>query len=89
MMPVYCTKCQSDSCHRDVYQDVLRSEGVVIAAASVSPNIARRQLYQTYVRAAHGVLGRGNRIVVPSCVRDFIRSIFPDAEGAYMGHMTE
>ena len=87
MMPAYCDQCQNDSCHRDIYQQILRSEAGVIAAANVSPNVARRQLYRHYVVAAHGVLGRGNRVVVPSCVRDFIRSLFPDPEESYMGHM--
>ena len=51
------------------------------------PNVARRRLYATYVRAAYGVLGRGNRVVVPSCVKDLIQEMFPDPQGEYMGHM--
>ena len=87
MMPVFCDKCQNDSCHRDIYQQILHSEAGVIAATNVTPNAARFQLYRQYVLAVHGVLGRGNRVVVPSCVRDFIRSLFPDPEESYMGHM--
>ena len=86
-MPAYCDQCQNDLCHRDVYEQIMRSEAGVIAAVNVSPNVARRQLYRHYVLAAHGVLGRGNRVVVPACVWDFIQSIFPDPEATYMGHM--
>ena len=86
-MPVYCNQCQNDLCHRYVYQKNLHSEAGVIAAANVSPNVARCQLYHHYVPAAHGVLGQGNRVVVPTCVQDFIRSIFPDPEASYMSHM--
>ena len=88
IMAAYCDQCQKDLCHCDVYQQILRSKASVIAAANVSPNVASWQLYRHYVVAAHGVLGRGNRVVVPACVWDFIQSIFPDPEATYMGHMT-
>ena len=87
IMAAYCDRYQNDLCHCDVYQQIFRSEAGVIAAANVSPNVARRQLYRHYVLAVHGVLGRGNRVVIPACVRDFIRSIFPDPEAAYMDYM--
>ena len=79
--------CESDRCHRTVYHDILRSEGDLLADEHLLPNVARRRLYATYVRAVHGVLGRGNRVVVPSCIQNCIREMFPDPDGEYMGHM--
>ena len=81
------TCCGSDTCHRNLYLEVLRSEGEFLRNEHLLPNVARRRLYATYVRAAYGVLGRGNRVVVPSCVKDLIREMFPDPQGEYMGHM--
>ena len=51
-----------------------------------TPNTARYTLYWTYIGAVHGYLDRGNRVVMPICVRDFICYMFPDAAGEYMGH---
>ena len=65
---------------------MLSSEGELLVDQALAPNIARRQLYATYVRAVHGALGHGNRVVVPSCIRDFIRGLFPDPCNTYMGH---
>ena len=60
-----------------------------MAAEHVLPNVARHALYGTYVRAEYGVLGRGNRVVVPSCVKTSIRAMFPDPDGRYVGHMAK
>ena len=79
--------CGLDTCHRTLYLDVLRSEGYLLRDEHLVPNVARRRLYVTYIRAAHGILGCGNRVVVPSCVKDLIRDIFPDPDREYMGHM--
>ena len=72
IMAAYCDQCQNDLCHCDVYQQIFRSEAGVIAAANVSPNVARCQLYRCYVLAVHGVIDQGNHAVVPACVWDFI-----------------
>ena len=83
--------CESEDmhvvCHRYVYERVLRSAGDHLRDEHLRPNVARRRLYQTYVSAHYGLLGRGNRVVVPQCVKDAIREMFPDPEGQYMGHM--
>ena len=79
--------CESERCHCTLYYNVLRSAGDLIVAKHIPPNVARRRLYATYVRVLHGVLGRGNRVVVPSCVKDLIREMFPDPQEEYMGHM--
>jgi hypothetical protein len=31
-------------------------------------------------------LGRGNRVQLPKCVLAGVRSLFPSADGEYMGH---
>ena len=67
---------------------MLRGEGSVLDAATPA-NVARRMLYRSYIRAVHGFLGKGNRVRVPPCVRSLIREMFPDADGAYMGHKDE
>jgi hypothetical protein len=37
-----------------------------------------------------GPLGKGNRIVLPDCVKDGIRGLLPEEEeGKYMGHKDE
>ena len=80
--------CESEDmevvCHRYVYERVLRSEGDHLRDQHLRPNVARRRLYQTYVRAHYGILGRGNRVFVPQCVKDVIREMFPDPGGEYM-----
>ena len=80
--------CRSETCHRTLYLEVLRSKGDLLIDKHLLPNVVRRRLYATYVHAVYGVLGRGVRVVVPSCVKDLIREIFPDPQGEYMCHMT-
>ena len=82
-----CCSSVDRRCHRYLYLQVLWSEGDLIREEHLGPNVAHRWLYATYVRAKHGVLGRGNRVVVPQCVKDLIREMFPDPHGEYMCHM--
>ena len=63
-MSVLC--CESHPRHLSLYKAMLSSEGELLVELALAPNIARRQLYATYVRAVHGTLGHGNRVVVPS-----------------------
>ena len=81
-----CAHCDESPCHRVTYADLLRSAGDAIDVGT-PPNTARRTLYRNYIGAVHGYLGRNNRVVVPVCVRDLIRKMFPDPAGEYMGHM--
>ena len=73
-MSVHCGHCESDPCHVDKFRDMLESFAVTFDQET-SPNVCRRKMYQTYIRAVHGFLGRGNRVVVPKCVAEFIREI--------------
>ncbi len=80
-----CPHCSSDPCHRVTYGDHLRSS----LSLDIPPNIARHNLYRKYTYAAYGHLGRGNRVVIPSCVVDLIRELHPSSNGEYMGHKEE
>ena len=80
-----CNHCHSDPCHRVLHEDLFRSYSALLG--DVAPNVARRNLYQAYTYAVHGRLGRGNRVVIPDCVVELIRELFPDPDGEYMGHM--
>ena len=50
------------------------------------PNVKRKMAYKYYVGWKHGPLGKGNRVVIPDCVKELIRSRYPDPDGVYMGH---
>ena len=80
-----CEHCNDTPCHRVTYLTMLRS-AADSADDSIPPNTARRMLYRSYIGSVYGYLGRGNRVVVPSCVKDLIREMFPDPQGQYMGH---
>ena len=82
-----CSICNDAPCHRVRFEDVIRSEGELLGAANNAPDAARYRLYRIYITAVHGVLGFRNRRVVPTCVRDFIRELFPDPIGDYVGHL--
>jgi hypothetical protein len=63
-----------------------------LASKDVPSNSTRRKyLYrQITLTISDGPLGKGNRIVLPDCVKDDIRSLLPeDKEGKYMGHTDE
>ena len=62
-MSVLC--CESHPCHLILYKAMLSSEGELLVDQALAPNIARRQLYATYVRAVHGTLGVGTGWLFP------------------------
>jgi hypothetical protein len=50
-------------------------------------NIRRKEAYhQMALTINGGPTGAGNRVELPACVLSGIRSMFPDADGQYMGH---
>jgi hypothetical protein len=62
------------------------------ASKDVPSNSTRRKyLYQQMaITISDGPLGKGNRIVLPDCVKDGIRNLLPeDKQGKYMGHKDE
>ncbi len=54
--------------------------------ADEPPNEKRKAAYRYYVQFKHGSLGKGNRVVIPDCIKELIRSRYPDPNGEYMGH---
>mmetsp|Transcript_24573 Transcript_24573/g.64724 ORF Transcript_24573/g.64724 Transcript_24573/m.64724 type:complete len:103 (-) Transcript_24573:32-340(-) len=50
----------------------------------------RKIAYAAWVRERHGPLRRGERVMVPVCVKGFIRVVFSEtAGGSYQGHHDE
>jgi hypothetical protein len=60
-------------------------------AEEVRPdNIRRKEAYRQMALTINGgPTGAGNRVELPNCVLSGIRSMFPDADGQYMGHRGE
>jgi hypothetical protein len=54
-------------------------------------NIRRKEAYSQMALTINGgpTPGAGNRVKLPKCVLSGIRSMFPDADGQYMGHREE
>lgn len=50
-----------------------------------SSNSFRKAAYRQYILWRYGRLGKGNRRVCPSCCVRMIRSVYPSADGKYMG----
>ncbi|OCT99047.1 P2X purinoceptor 7 [Xenopus laevis] len=47
--------------------------------------ILRKAAYRAFSTWAHGYLGLGNRIPIPSCMVNLIRKKFPDSQQRYVG----
>ena len=84
---MHCPACNGNPCHKLHFEQMLRDEGAALEDAHAPPNQIRHLLYRSYIRAVHGVLGFQNRQVIPTCVCDFIRELFPDPDGNYVGHV--
>lgn len=53
---------------------------------SLDESKKRNHLYRTFVRAEHGILGRGVRVAIPDCVVALIRTLVPSPDNIYTGH---
>ena len=47
--------------------------------------LLRLAAYRQFTHWAHEMLGRGVRIVIPSCVVSAVRRAFPEESGHYVG----
>jgi hypothetical protein len=45
----------------------------------------RHHAYVCYVQLVHGLIGKRHRKVIPSCVVNYIRQLWPDPNGRYVG----
>ena len=92
---VCCPHCKNDPCLWYVHGgEVLRGIDYWLIMyqerndrSTPSNNVIRRHCYQLFTNLQHGVLGRGNRREIPSCVVDAIRDRYSDS--SYMGCRSE
>ncbi|XP_077316021.1 P2X purinoceptor 7-like [Lithobates pipiens] len=47
----------------------------------------RKTAYRTFIAWIYGILGKGNRRVIPSCAVNAVRLVFPDPNGSYVGFL--
>ena len=80
-----CRQCNKEPCSLAIRRQML-DDAVSSFVRAMQPNESRHHLYRAFTEAEYGYLGAGNRIVIPACVRDYIRSLFPDKDGKYTGH---
>ena len=80
-----CCQCNKDPCSLAISQKML-DDTASSFESDMKPNALRHSLYRAFTAAEYGYLGAGNRIVIPACVRDYIRALFPDEGGKYTGH---
>ena len=71
-----CNHYKHDTCHHILYSnDIMYDAGTV--CSDNPPNTAHFMLYCCYTIAAHGHLGRGNRIKIPYETKNSSKSSFP------------
>ncbi|XP_073451281.1 P2X purinoceptor 7-like [Aquarana catesbeiana] len=47
----------------------------------------RKTAYRMFIAWIYGILGKGNRRVIPSCAVNAVRHVFPDPNGSYVGFL--
>ena len=65
--------------------DAFREEALILPD-DISPSLAHKHLYQVYTKNVHGILGKNNHQKIPKCIICFIRALFPELDGKYMGY---
>lgn len=43
--------------------------------------------YRTFIAWIYGILGKGNRKVIPSCALNAVREVFPNPNARYVGFL--
>ena len=78
-----CRYCSQSPCVVKDYNDFLRQVYDTLPSG-LSAAMKRHHLYSAYVCAAHGPLGRFNRIEIKLCIVKFIRTLSPSPNGSYV-----
>ena len=77
-----CSLCKNGDCERIGYADCLLNFYALVLTDENLTNAERRfQCYKHWTRVHHGVLGKGNRIPIPKCVKSEIETWFPRDNG--------
>ena len=80
-----CPHCNQNPC--EVVQNGRMFVGVTNNDHEDDPlNTKRKAAYWYYIHFKHGTLRKGNRVVIPDCIKELIHSKYPDPDGEYMGH---
>jgi hypothetical protein len=86
-----CKHCRDSVCVMTANEYMIEMFDDGRQAEEVRPNnIRRKEAYRQMALTINGgPTGAGNRVELPKCVLSGIRSMFPDADGQYMGHHEE
>lgn len=82
-----CTYCGGTPCSWIELKDEVIQKTIqdLCFEESKTNNQARKLAYRRYIFDRYGYVGKGMRIQLPHCVMSGIRSVWPDANGKYMG----
>jgi hypothetical protein len=81
-----------DDCGREACLWLASKEEMILYNESLpedtESNGRRRMIYHqmAFKMSSNAPLGRGSRVQLPKCVLAGVRSLFPSADGKYMGH---
>ena len=83
-----CLYCGDKPCFWISMKDDIVSSTIRNVDNYLKPNsYFRKRAYQMYVFHKYGRLGKGNRVRVPLCVLEGVRSVWPESDAnGYMGH---
>ena len=101
--PFYCAYCGNDVClfyqlhgfieftvdWEEIEFERLIKESNTKTEFKHQCSTARKLLYGKITRELYGYLGRGNRVVLPDCILQGVRGMYPDPDDKYMGHKDE
>ena len=83
-----CLHCGDKPCFWTSYKNDIISSTMTMIDNYLKPNsFFRKKAYQRYVLYKYGRLGKGNRVKIPLCVLEGVRSVWPETDSDnYMGH---
>ena len=77
-----CNLCEMPNCERLQHEDNLHGFYAHLLDDEGLTNAQRRfKSYKNWTTLQHGVLGKGNRIPIPKCVKSEIETWFPRDNG--------